>query len=79
MSREQAKAFIERMKTDDAFHRKIMAIEDPEERIACIRSEGFSCTADEINDVAQDGSGNPGSVMAGALPSWCGSLTMDDL
>ena len=55
MSVEQAKAFIERMKTDDAFSEKVMAIDDAAGRLACIRGEGFACTAEEINEVAQDG------------------------
>ena len=56
MSMEQAKAFIERMKTDEAFREKVLAIEDLAERIACIRGEGFECTEEEINEVATDGS-----------------------
>ncbi|TCD47030.1 Nif11-like leader peptide family natural product precursor [Chlorobium sp. N1] len=54
MSREQAKAFIERMKSDEAFQKKVMAIEDAEERIACIHSEGFLCTLEEINEAANN-------------------------
>ena len=53
MSVEQAKAFIERMKTDDAFREKVMAIEDAAGRIACIQNEGYACTEQEINDEAQ--------------------------
>ncbi|TCD47032.1 Nif11-like leader peptide family natural product precursor [Chlorobium sp. N1] len=51
MSREQATAFIERMKRDEAFHRKVMAIEDAEERMACIQHEGYACTPEEINEL----------------------------
>ncbi|NTU52273.1 MAG: Nif11-like leader peptide family natural product precursor [Chlorobiaceae bacterium] len=54
MSVEQAKAFIEKMKTDEAFREKVMAIEDTAGRIACIRGEGFECTEEEINEVAQE-------------------------
>ena len=57
MSVEQAKAFIERLKTDEAFREKVMAIEDAAGRIACIRGEGFECTEEEINEVATEGSG----------------------
>ncbi|TCD47035.1 Nif11-like leader peptide family natural product precursor [Chlorobium sp. N1] len=52
MSREQAKAFIERMKTDKAFRRKVMAIEDADGRIACIQSEGYACS---LQDIAEAG------------------------
>ncbi|NTU54158.1 MAG: Nif11-like leader peptide family natural product precursor [Chlorobiaceae bacterium] len=55
MSVEQAKAFIEKMKTDEAFREKVMNIEDAAGRIACIQNEGFSCTAEEINEVAHFG------------------------
>ena len=62
MSVEQAKAFIERMKTDDAFREKVRAIKDAAGRIACIRGAGFECTEEEINEVEEDGSGE---VVAG--------------
>jgi predicted ribosomally synthesized peptide with nif11-like leader len=62
MSVEQAKAFIEKMKTDEAFREKVMSIEDAAGRIACIQSEGFECTEEEINEVVQDGEGGSGAV-----------------
>ncbi|TCD47938.1 Nif11-like leader peptide family RiPP precursor [Chlorobium sp. N1] len=52
MSAEQAQACIERMKQDPAFRQKVMEHEDEAERIACIRSEGFDCTAEELNLLA---------------------------
>ncbi len=51
MSVEQAKALIEKMKADEAFSEKVMSIEDVAGRLAFIRNEGFTCTADEINEV----------------------------
>ena len=51
MSVEQAKSFIDRMKTDDAFREKFMAIEGTAGRIVCIQAEGFECTPEEINEV----------------------------
>ncbi|KAA6232580.1 Nif11-like leader peptide family natural product precursor [Chlorobium phaeovibrioides] len=50
MSVEQAKAFIEKMKTDEAFREKIMAIVTPEERLKAIGAAGFECTGEEINE-----------------------------
>ncbi|NTU68896.1 MAG: Nif11-like leader peptide family natural product precursor [Chlorobiaceae bacterium] len=50
MSVEQAKAFIEKMKTDEAFREKIMAIETPEERLKAIKEAGYDCSADEVNE-----------------------------
>lgn len=48
MSQEQAKAFIEKMKSDAAFRERVMAIEEVDARMAFINGEGFSCTVDEI-------------------------------
>ena len=36
MSEDQAKAFVEKMKSDDAFRAKVMAEEDVEARMALI-------------------------------------------
>jgi predicted ribosomally synthesized peptide with nif11-like leader len=43
MSLDQARLFIERMKSDEAFAKRVMAIEDVAARLACIQSEGFAC------------------------------------
>jgi len=67
MSVEQAKAFIEKMKTDEAFREKIMAIETPEERLKAIGAAGFECTGEEINEA--------GSHLGQAV--W-GGLSSDD-
>ena len=67
MSLEQAQAFIERMKADEAFREKVMAIEDAAGRLAFIQSEGFECTVEELNEAA--GSGN--DVSAGACKHLC--------
>ena len=52
MSLEQARLFIERMKLDEAFAKRVRAIEDVAGRLACIQNEGFACNEAEINDVA---------------------------
>ncbi|NTU68883.1 MAG: Nif11-like leader peptide family natural product precursor [Chlorobiaceae bacterium] len=72
MSVEHAKAFIEKMKTDEAFREKIMAIETPEERLKAIGEAGFECTGEEINDAAED----VRQVVGGGKPHgrWCGRL-----
>ncbi|NTU52272.1 MAG: Nif11-like leader peptide family natural product precursor [Chlorobiaceae bacterium] len=77
MSVEQAKAFIERMKTDEAFREKVMSIEDAAGRIACIRSEGYDCTEQEINEEAQvvggvaAAGGGMYSIMIHSIPKRC--------
>ena len=48
MSAEQAKAFVEKMKSDEAFRERVMAEEDVEARMALIGAEGFDCSAEEI-------------------------------
>ena len=52
MSLNQARLFIERMKSDEAFSKRVMAIEDVAGRLACIQSEGFACSEAEIKEVA---------------------------
>nr|WP_049752353.1 Nif11-like leader peptide family RiPP precursor [Pelodictyon luteolum] len=39
------------MKTDDAFREKILAVEDIAGKIAFIKSEGFDCTGEEVDEV----------------------------
>ncbi|WP_449258594.1 Nif11-like leader peptide family natural product precursor [Chlorobium limicola] len=68
MSVEQAKAFIEKMKTDEAFREQIMAIETPEERLKAIGAAGFECTGEEINEAgAVRGEGAVGGLINGAF------------
>ena len=52
MSLDQARLFIENMKSDEAFAKRVMAIEDVAARLACIQSEGFDCSESEIKEVA---------------------------
>ncbi len=52
MSVDQVKAFIEKMKSDEEFAKRVMAIEDIAGRLACIQSEGFACSEAEIKEVS---------------------------
>ncbi len=52
MPLDQARLFIERMKSDEAFAKRVMAIEDVAARLACIQSEGYDCSDAEINEVS---------------------------
>ncbi len=54
MSIESAKAFIERMKTDEAFKARVMAIADLDGRLKLAAAEGFDCTEDELASVASE-------------------------
>jgi predicted ribosomally synthesized peptide with nif11-like leader len=49
MSQKAAKAFFEKIKTDDQFRKKIMEAENDAQRIKLIKAGGFDCTMDEIN------------------------------
>ena len=69
MSQEQAKKFIERMKTDEAFKAKIMAVEDVAERIKLAKAEGFDFTEDEVKSMSAELSDAEVSAVAGG---WCG-------
>ena len=53
MSTEQAQAFVERMKSDDAFRARVLAEEDVAARMEIIGAEGFDCSAAEIEAVSQ--------------------------
>jgi len=48
MSLEQAKAFIDRMKSDGAFSERILAAGDVEKRLSKSKDEGFDCTMEDI-------------------------------
>ena len=54
MSTEQAQAFVERMKSDDAFRARVLAEEDVAARMEIIGAEGFDCSAAEIEAVSQE-------------------------
>ena len=68
MSVEQAKAFVEKMKSDDAFRDKVMAEEDVEARMELIGAEGFDCSAAEIGALQELGDAELDGVAGGG---WC--------
>ena len=49
MSVESAKAFIERMKTDEAFNKKINMESAADARMALAQSEGYHFTVEDIS------------------------------
>lgn len=53
MSIVSAKAFVERMNTDEEFRKKVLAIEDAEKRDQFVKAEGFDFTVKEIKEVAK--------------------------
>jgi len=48
MSLESAKAFTERVKTDEDFNRKVSECKSQEARMAFVKSEGFDFTPEDI-------------------------------
>ncbi len=54
MSIESAKAFLEKIQSDEDFKNKIGAMESKEERIEFIKSEGFDFTEEEFNQVRKE-------------------------
>ena len=71
MSLDQARLFIENMKSDEAFAKRVMVIEDVAGRLACIQSEGFACNEAEIKEVSGEMSdAELESAAAGFLGFW---------
>jgi predicted ribosomally synthesized peptide with nif11-like leader len=54
MSQEQAKACFEKMKADEAFRAKVLAVADVAARTQLINAEGFACSAEEIKAVSAE-------------------------
>jgi predicted ribosomally synthesized peptide with nif11-like leader len=54
MSIESAKAFLEKIQTDEEFKNKIGAMKSKEERIEFIKGEGFEFTEEEFNQVRKE-------------------------
>ena len=54
MSMNQARQFIERIKKDEAFREKVMAVEDVVERMNLAKEEGYDFTAEEIKNVSME-------------------------
>jgi predicted ribosomally synthesized peptide with nif11-like leader len=50
MSQKAAKAFFEKIKTDEEFRKKVMAAENDADRMKLIKAERFDCTLEEINE-----------------------------
>ena len=71
MSIESAKAFIEKMKNDEEFAKKIMAETNQEARMALACGEGFAFTKDEIGQVEGELTDEELDMVAGGLhKSW---------
>ncbi len=54
MSMESAKAFIERMKTDEDFVKEVAKCKDKEDRNEFVASQGFQFTDEELKTQASE-------------------------
>ena len=69
MSLDQARAFIEKMKSDEAFCDRIMAIEAVDARLAAARDAGFVFTEAEIKEVKNELNDDELDRAAGGCPN----------
>lgn len=54
MSIEAAKSFIDRMKTDEEFAKKVTACKDTKARMEFVQKAGFDFTPGEIEQIGQE-------------------------
>jgi predicted ribosomally synthesized peptide with nif11-like leader len=71
MSLDQARAFIEKMKSDEAFRNRIAAIEGVDARLAAARDAGFQVTEAEIKEVQSEVSDDELDAAAGGSGLHC--------
>lgn len=72
MSIDSANAFVERMKIDEEFAKKVTACKDADTRMAYIKDEGFDFTVAEITTVKGELSDEELDLVAGGGDSWLG-------
>ena len=71
MSTESAKAFVERVKTDEDFAKRVAEAASREERAEIVKAEGFDFTAEELKELTNELSVEDLEAVAGG--SWCGA------
>jgi len=74
VSEEAAMAFIEKMKSDEAFRARVLAEEGVEARLALIGAEGFDCSAEEIGALQELGDAELSGAVGGGCGSECGDV-----
>ena len=65
MSEEQAKACVEKLKSDEAFRARVMTAGGVDARMALIVAEGFDCSAEEIRSLEELGEAELNEVTGG--------------
>ena len=75
MSIESAKAFVEKMKTDQDFAKKVNTCKDSDARHSLVKSAGFDFTAEELKKVKSELSESDLDSVAGGCNlyggHWC--------
>ena len=70
MSIESAKAFLERLKSDEDFSKTVGEIATAEERMEYVKTAGFDFTKDELDEVTAELSEAELKEVSGGI--WCG-------
>ena len=70
MSMESAKAFVEKVKSDDEFSKRVARAASREERAEIAKAEGFDFTPEELKSVTEELSVEELEMVAGG--NWCG-------
>ncbi len=65
MSRLQAKALIERIKSDIAFNVRLISMKNVDEKLKFIYSEGYICTDEEIREAEMEAHSTVGEQRGG--------------
>ena len=65
MSVESAKSFMEKIKTDEEFAKKVKECKDAEARMAFVKAEGFDFTVEEIKGIQGELSDDELDAVAG--------------
>lgn len=78
MSIESAKAFLDRMKTDEEFTKGVTACKDADTRMAFIKDKGFDFTVPEITSVKGELSDEELDLVAGGA-TWLGCSKQQDM
>jgi len=72
MTIESAKAYVERLASDQAFASRVAATQSREERAELAKSEGFDFTAEELAGVTSELSDEELDAVAGGTWGGCG-------
>ena len=73
MSKEAAKAYIERLKSDEEFRQRVAGCKNMEERFAVAKQEGYEFTSEEIKQLNDElNSEELAGVSGGSIcEPWC--------